>query len=61
LFGDESRLEMEGGYPSDYVFLGQRIIWASIDHRGAPSLVVMTLPEFVVEYELIITDYLEDE
>ena len=46
---DASRLDCQGGYPSEWVFRGQDIIIASINHNGAPTLTVETVAEFVRE------------
>jgi len=57
---DERRLMHEGGYPSEWTFLAGRVIWASIDHRGAPDLVILPMAKFVERHEDIITDTFED-
>jgi hypothetical protein len=56
---DESRMQNQGGYPSQYQFLGRHVVWATVDHDDAPDLTVLPLREFVETHEAVITDYFE--
>jgi hypothetical protein len=56
---DQSRFDIEGGYPSQYVIENGKVYHASIDHDGGPDLTVSTIEEFIEAHENRVTDYFE--
>jgi hypothetical protein len=46
---DDLRISFDGGYPSEFGFIGHKIIVASICHDGAPDLTISSVRDFIRE------------
>jgi hypothetical protein len=58
---DESRLDAQGGYPSDWQIWHGAVIWAKVDHDWAPTLEITELRQFLEEnIEYVIDSELEN-
>lgn len=53
---DSVRLDNFGGYPSDWLIDGGRIYIATIDHNGAPTLIVTRVKTFLEKYDEALSD-----
>lgn len=46
---DQSRIDMAGGYPSDYIVRGSILYQATLDYKEQPELIVKDIEEFIEE------------
>ena len=46
---DNARMELQGGYPSDWVIIEDMLIRAEPDHDGATNLRIVSVADFIAE------------
>lgn len=50
---DAPRLELQGGYPSEWALSGGNVFVATLDDNGGPVLLAMSADEFLADYGVV--------
>jgi hypothetical protein len=52
-----SRLDCYGGYPDDWMILGDLVILATVSHKDEPRLIIKEVDEFIEENREWLEEY----